>query len=68
MQLKKLNYEDVFLEFSSHRNQLREMFLNDKKRHKFLKTLEGIGLKSTSEDDTKRENVNVDTAMGTMLQ
>ena len=38
--------------------------------HKFLKTIEGLGLKSASEDDTKRENANVDgdTAMGTMLQ
>ena len=44
--------------------------MDDKRRHKFLKTIEGLGLKSASEDDTKRENANVDgdTAMGTMLQ
>ena len=38
--------------------------------HKFLKTIEGLGLKSAHEEDTKRENANVDgdTAMGTMLQ
>ena len=72
-QLKKLKYEDVYESFSEYRerrSQSREMFMDDKKRHKFLKTLEGLGLKSASEDDTKRENANVDgdTAMGTMLQ
>lgn len=72
-QLKKLKYEDVYESFSEYRErraQSREMFMDDKKRHKFLKTLEGLGLKSASEDDTKRENANVDgdTAMGTMLQ
>ena len=46
------------------------MFFDDKKRHKFLKTLEGLGLKTANEDDTKRENANIDgdSAMGTMLQ
>ena len=46
------------------------MFIDDKRLHKFLKTIEGLGLKSAAEDDTKRENANVDgdTAMGTMLQ
>ncbi len=72
-QLKKLKYDDVYESFSEYRErraQSREMFMDDKKRHKFLKTLEGLGLKSASEDDTKRENANVDgdTAMGTMLQ
>ena len=46
------------------------MFVDDKRMHKFLKTIEGLGLKSSVEDNTKRENANVngDTAMGTMLQ
>jgi ribonucleoside-triphosphate reductase len=38
--------------------------------HKFLKSLEGLGLKSAAEEDAKRENANIDgnSAMGTMLQ
>ncbi|MBQ7140852.1 MAG: anaerobic ribonucleoside triphosphate reductase [Bacilli bacterium] len=72
-ELQKNKYQDVYESFSAYRDrrtQSREMFMDDKKRHKFLKTLEGLGLKSASEDDTKRENANVDgdTAMGTMLQ
>ena len=71
--LNKLGYEDVYKSFSDYRErrrESREMFSDDKKLHKFLKTLEGLGLKSANEDDTKRENANVDgdTAMGTMLQ
>ena len=72
-ELQKKGYVDVYKSFASYRekrNQSREMFFDDKKKHKFLKTLEGLGLKSAHEDDTKRENANVDgdTAMGTMLQ
>lgn len=72
-ELQKKGYEDVYKLFSEYRErraQSREMFFDDKKRHKFLKTLEGLGLKSAGEEDTKRENANVDgdTAMGTMLQ
>ena len=71
--LQKLGYEDVYKSFSEYRerrNHSREVFFDDKKIHKFLKTIEGLGLKSADEDDTKRENANVDgdTAMGTMLQ
>ena len=46
------------------------MFSEDKKIHKFLKSIEGLGLKTASEEDAKRENANIDgnTAMGTMLQ
>ena len=73
VELQKKGYLDVFLSFKEYRErraQSREMFFDDKKKHKFLKTLEGLGLKSAHEDDTKRENANVDgdTAMGTMLQ
>ena len=71
--LKKKGYDDVYESFSEYRERRtasREAFMDGKKTHKFLKTLEGLGLKSASEDDTKRENANVDgdTAMGTMLQ
>ena len=72
-ELAKKGYNDVaisFKEYRERRAQSREMFFDDKKKHKFLKTLEGLGLKSAHEDDAKRENANVDgdTAMGTMLQ
>ncbi len=71
--LEKKGYEEVhksFAEYRDRREQSREMFKDDKRMHKFLKTIEGLGLKSANEDDTKRENANVDgdTAMGTMLQ
>lgn len=71
--LQKMKYEDVYKSFSEYRDrrsQSRKMFMDDKRTHKFLKTIEGLGLKSASEDNTKRENANVDgnTAMGTMLQ
>lgn len=72
-ELQKKGYLDVYHSFKYYREkraQSREAFFDDKKKHKFLKTLEGLGLKSANEDDTKRENANVDgdTAMGTMLQ
>ncbi|MBQ3436261.1 MAG: anaerobic ribonucleoside triphosphate reductase [Bacilli bacterium] len=71
--LKKKGYNDVyecFSEYRERRSQSRELFSDKKKLHKFLKTIEGLGLKSANEDDNKRENANVDgdTAMGTMLQ
>ena len=72
-ELNKKGYEDVYLSFKTYREnraQSREMFVDDKKMHKFLKTIEGLGLKTSNEDDLKRENANVDgdTSMGTMLQ
>jgi len=71
--LKKKGYDDVYTLFSEYRErraQSRMLFSEEKKLHKFLKTIEGLGLKSANEDDNKRENANVDgdTAMGTMLQ
>ena len=71
--LKKKGYDDIYDHFSQYRerrNQSRQLFSEEKKLHKFLKTIEGLGLKSANEDDNKRENANVDgdTAMGTMLQ
>lgn len=73
LELNKQGYDKVcesFSEYRERRAKSREMFFDDKKRHKFLKTLEGLGLKSANEDDAKRENANIDgdSAMGTMLQ
>lgn len=72
-ELSKKGYDDVYHSFSEYRlrrNQSRELFFDEKQTHKFLKSLEGLGLKSAIEEDSKRENANVDgdTAMGTMLQ
>ncbi len=72
-ELKKQGFEDVYTSFSEYRdrrNASRQMFLGEKKQHKFLKAIESLGLKSAGEEDVKRENANVDgdTAMGTMLQ
>ena len=71
--LQANKYNDVyegFVEYREKRAQSRAAFMDDKKTHKFLKTLEGLALNSASEDDTKRENGNIDgnSAMGTMLQ
>ena len=71
--LQKYNYEDVYKSFSEYRdrrNASRQLFADEKKMHKFLKSLEGLGLKNAFEEDTKRENANIDgnSAMGTMLQ
>ena len=73
VELEKQGYQDVkesFSEYREMRTRSRELFSEDKHLHKFLKTLEGLGLKSANEDDTKRENANIDgdSAMGTMLQ
>ena len=71
--LKIDGYQDVFENFSDYREkraQSRVAFTEDKRSHKFLKTLEGLALKTAAEDDAKRENGNIDgnSAMGTMLQ
>ena len=71
--LKIDGYQDVYESFSDYREkraQSRVAFTEDKRSHKFLKTLEGLALKTAAEDDAKRENGNIDgnSAMGTMLQ
>ena len=71
--LKKYKYDDVyksFTEYRERRDKSRELFSDEKKMHKFLKSLEGLGLKSAHEEDAKRENANIDgnSAMGIMLQ
>lgn len=72
LQLQESKYDDVYESFSSYRErrkESRDMFSDDKKLHKFLKTLEELGLKTSNDTDLKRENANVDgdTPMGTML-
>lgn len=72
-ELRKKGYEDVYFSFSTYRErraQSRQAFLDDKRLHKISKIFEGLVYKSAVEDDTKRENANVDgdTSMGTMLQ
>ena len=71
--LKKYKYDDVYETFSEYRDRReksRQLFSDEKRMHKFLKSLEGLGLKSAHEEDAKRENANIDgnSAMGTMLQ
>ncbi len=73
VELQKKGYQEVYEHFSEYRErraQSRQLFSDEKKMHKFLKTIEGLGLKSAHEEDTKRENANIDgnSAMGTMLQ
>jgi len=54
--LKKKGYEDIcasFSEYRERRNQSRKLFSEEKKLHKFLKTIEGLGLKSSNEDNNK---------------
>ncbi len=72
-ELDKKGYKDVYTSFKEYRERRansRKLFFDEKKTHKFLKSIEGLGLKSAGEEDAKRENANVDgdTAMGTMLQ
>ena len=72
-ELKKEKFDDVYTSFAEYRERRaasRQLFMGEKKQHKFLKAIESLGLKSAAEEDSKRENANVDgdTAMGTMLQ
>lgn len=72
-ELEHKGYTDVYNSFKEYRERRansRKLFFDEKKTHKFLKSIEGLGLKSAGEEDAKRENANVDgdTAMGTMLQ
>ena len=72
-ELSSKGYDDVYKSFSEYRErraQSRQSFFDDKKTHKFLKSLENLGLKSANEEDAKRENANIDgnSPMGTMLQ
>jgi hypothetical protein len=45
----KKGYQDVhdsFAEYRERRAQSRELFSEEKKLHKFVKTIEGLGLKN----------------------
>jgi ribonucleoside-triphosphate reductase len=72
-ELQKSEYTEVYESFANYRerrSQSRKLFFDEKQQHKFLKALENLGLKSSTEENSKRENANIDgdTAMGTMLQ
>ena len=71
--LQKYEYLDVYERFSEYRQRraaARVAFRDDKNMAKLQKSIEGLGLKTAMEEDSKRENANIDgnTAMGTMLQ
>lgn len=57
-ELKENGYEDVYLSFSEYRekrNQSREIFFEEKRKHKFLKALEKLGL-TTKENGEMIQN------------
>lgn len=69
--LKQMKYDDVYKAFSGYRERRtasREAF-SVKQQHKFVKAIESLGLKTAKEENSKRENANVDGdgPMGTML-
>ena len=69
--LKKLKYDEVYESFKGYRERRaasRDAFVV-KQQHKFVKSIEALGLKSALEENSKRENANVDGdgPMGTML-
>ena len=69
--LLKLNFKEVhdaYKEYREHRAASREAF-TVKQQHKFVKAIESLGLKTAKEENSKRENANVDGdgPMGTMF-
>lgn len=69
--LKEMGYVDICDSFASYRlrrNESRKAFQN--RQHKLMKAIENLSLKTAIEEDSKRDNANVDgnTPMGTMLQ
>jgi ribonucleoside-triphosphate reductase len=69
--LKKMKYDEVYESFKGYRERRaasRDAFVV-KQQHKFVKAIESLGLKSAAEENSKRENANVDGdgPMGTML-
>lgn len=70
-ELKELGYIDVYESFSNYRlrrAESRKSFQN--RHHRLMKAIENLSLKTANEEDSKRDNANVDgnTPMGTMLQ
>lgn len=71
--LQEFGYLEVYNTYANyrkHREASREAFSDEKKLHKFLKSIEELSLKDAASVDAKRENANIDgnTSMGTMLQ
>lgn len=65
-ELKKSDYQDVYKSFSEYREnraQSREIFFDEKRKHKFLKALEKLGLKTKENAEVILDNKN---AMQTM--
>lgn len=65
-EIKVNGYEDVYKSFSEYREnraQSREIFLDEKRKHKFLKALEKLGLKTKENTDVIIDNKD---AMQTM--
>lgn len=65
-ELNENNYIDVYKSFSEYREnraQSRELFLDEKRKHKFLKALEKLGLKTKENAEVILDNRN---AMQTM--
>ncbi len=70
-ELKEMGYVAICEAFSSYRfrrSESRKSFQN--RQHKLMKAIENLSLKTANEEDSKRDNANVDgnTPMGTMLQ
>jgi ribonucleoside-triphosphate reductase len=66
IELKSNKYDDVYQSFSEYREkrtQSREIFFEEKRKHKFLKALEKLGLKTKENVEASIENKN---AMQTM--
>ena len=70
-ELQELKFDEVYTSFKEYRERRaasRDAFVI-KQQHKFVKAIESLGLKTSTEENSKRENANVDGdgPMGTML-
>ena len=60
-ELKENGYNDVYKSFSEYRekrNQSREIFFDEKRKHKFLKALEKLGLSTKENEETEKQSKN----------
>lgn len=67
-ELKRSGYDDVYKSFSAYRekrNQSRELFFEEKRKHKFLKALEKLGLDSKNSGEV---NFNGKNAYENMIE
>ena len=65
-ELKENGYQDVYESFSNYRekrNQSREIFFEEKRKHKFLKALEKVGLNSKENGEIIGNNKDADENM-----